>query len=452
MIFEKPENLKVKRIGGSWYLIYRNYEKVYLLNNTGLDMLLAIIDGTPTQTLLLNIAEKYQVKVDMIESDYIDFYETIKLIDKGDSTKLSNIHNKEEQVILRNRVSRNILSAVLELTNGCSFDCLHCYLDKNNTIFQDYDRVIWVLDELNKCGCYSILLTGGEPLIHPDFVKIYKYASEIGFKVSVYTNGYFLSDDIVDIFKKYPPSMLAITLYGFDKESYSAFTKVSDSFENVSNNLQQYSDLGIPIKTRTQLHKLNYHDIEKYKLLAASFGLNFSLRSFVCPPNNDDQYFDKINLNLPPEDIVYYEKKYKDPIVDSTNDLVQQMKNTTPSQFNSIEWVCGGGITSCLIDCEMKMSPCVQIREPNVKLDELNIIDAWYELGDKLEMLIRDKQVTNLAADCKGCVYKENCNICVAWILRINEPFMKDFVDEYMCKIAQIRYCGAIKKYIKEKI
>ncbi len=53
MIFEKPENLKVKRIGGSWYLIYRNYEKVYLLNNTGLDMFLAIMDGTPTQTLLL---------------------------------------------------------------------------------------------------------------------------------------------------------------------------------------------------------------------------------------------------------------------------------------------------------------------------------------------------------------------------------------------------------------
>ena len=158
-------------------------------------------------------------------------------------------------------------------------------------------------------------------MIHPDFVKIHRYAPEFGFKVTVYKNGYFLSDDIVYMFKKYTPSMLDITLYGFDKESYKAFTKISDSFDNASKNLQNYSDLGIPMKTRNQLHRLNYHDIDKYKLLAASFGLNFSLCSFVCPPNNNDQYHEKINLNLPPDDIVYYEKQYKDPVVESTNHL-----------------------------------------------------------------------------------------------------------------------------------
>ena len=158
-------------------------------------------------------------------------------------------------------------------------------------------------------------------MIHPDFVKIHKYAPEIGFKVTVYTNGYFLSDDIVDMFKKYTPSMLDITLYGFDKESYKAFTKTSDSFDNASKNLQKYSDSGIPITTTTKLYRLNYHDIDKYKLLDSSFGLNFSLRSFVCSPNNNDQYHEKINLNLPPDDIVYYEKQYKDPVVESTNHL-----------------------------------------------------------------------------------------------------------------------------------
>ncbi len=110
---------------------------------------------------------------------------------------------------------------------------------------------------------------------------------------------YFLSDDIVDMFKKYTPLMLDITLYGFDKESYKAFTKTSDSFDNASKNLQKYSDSGIPITTTTKLYRLNYHDIDKYKLLDSSFGLNFSLRSFVCSPNNNDQYHEKINLNLP---------------------------------------------------------------------------------------------------------------------------------------------------------
>lgn len=103
--------------------------------------------------------------------------------------------------------------------------------------------------------------------------------------------------------------------------------------DNASKNLQNYSDLGIPMKTRNQLHRLNYHDIDKYKLLAASFGLNFSLRSFVCSPNNNDQYHEKINLNLPPDDIVNYEKQYKEPVVEGTNHLLQQMKNKHTSQF-----------------------------------------------------------------------------------------------------------------------
>ena len=170
-------------------------------------------------------------------------------------------------------------------------------------------------------------------MIHPDFVKIHKSAPEIGIKVNLYTNVYFLSDDIVDMFKKHTPLMLDITHYGFDKESYKAFTKISDSFDNASKNLQNYSDSGIPMKTRNQLHRLNYHDIDKYKLLAASFGLNFSLRSFVCSPNNNDQYHEKINLNLPPDDIVNYEKQYKDPVVEGTNHLLQQMKNKHTSQF-----------------------------------------------------------------------------------------------------------------------
>lgn len=70
--------------------------------------------------------EKYKVQVDMIESDYKVFYETIKPINKEDSNKLANINNREEQVILRNRINRNMLSTVLELTNGCCFDWLHC--------------------------------------------------------------------------------------------------------------------------------------------------------------------------------------------------------------------------------------------------------------------------------------------------------------------------------------
>ena len=62
MKLEKLENLRVKRIGDSWYLIYKNYEMVYLLNNTGLDMFFAIMDVMPIKTLFLKIAKNIRYK------------------------------------------------------------------------------------------------------------------------------------------------------------------------------------------------------------------------------------------------------------------------------------------------------------------------------------------------------------------------------------------------------
>lgn len=63
MKYETPATfLRVKKIGSSWYLIYRNYEKVHLLNNTGLDMFLAIMNGIPMrrQCSILLIYIKYK--------------------------------------------------------------------------------------------------------------------------------------------------------------------------------------------------------------------------------------------------------------------------------------------------------------------------------------------------------------------------------------------------------
>ncbi len=78
----------------------------------------------------------------------------------------------------------------------------------------------------------------------------------------------------------------------------------------------------------------------------------------------------------------------------------------------------------------MNMSLCVQIRETQMKLDKLSVNDAKIKLSEKIEILLCDEQVRNIADVCRICSYGEDCNICQAQILRINEPFMKDFADE----------------------
>jgi len=49
-----------------------------------------------------------------------------------------------------------------------------------------------------------------------------------------------------------------------------------------------------------------------------------------------------------------------------------------------------------------------------MELDKLSVNDAKIKLGEKIEILLCDGQVTNIADVCRICSYREDCNICQA--------------------------------------
>ena len=55
-----------------------------------------------------------------------------------------------------------------------------------------------ILDEIKDAGCLWLLLTGGEPLLRPDFLEIYQYAKHKGFLLTLFTNGTLLTPHIAD--------------------------------------------------------------------------------------------------------------------------------------------------------------------------------------------------------------------------------------------------------------
>jgi len=47
-------------------------------------------------------------------------------------------------------------------------------------------------------------------------------------------------------------------------------------------------------------------------------------------------------------------------------------------------------------------------------LDKLSVNDAKIKLSEKIEILLCDEQVSNIADACRICSYREDCNICQA--------------------------------------
>jgi len=92
--------------------------------------------------------------------------------------------------------------AQIDLTNRCNMNCPICFANANTAGFvyePGYDEIIRqlrVLRELRPTPCTAIQFTGGEPTIHPDFLRILAECGRMGFShVQAATNGLRLADE-----------------------------------------------------------------------------------------------------------------------------------------------------------------------------------------------------------------------------------------------------------------
>lgn len=90
----------------------------------------------------------------------------------------------------------------LQITERCNFNCLHCFNAADNAVPKEqmsFEQIDDILDQAVDCGVASVLITGGEPLVHPDFMKIADLIAQKGLSMfELNTNGYFLTEEILD--------------------------------------------------------------------------------------------------------------------------------------------------------------------------------------------------------------------------------------------------------------
>lgn len=98
-------------------------------------------------------------------------------------------------VSLHARVPRQVSIA---LTNRCDLACAHCYAPKSRDELR-FDIVARWLRELDEHGTLGVGFGGGEPTLHPEFVKICQYAAhETRLSVSFTTHGHHINNELAE--------------------------------------------------------------------------------------------------------------------------------------------------------------------------------------------------------------------------------------------------------------
>lgn len=161
------------------------------------------------------------------------------------------------------RDARVPLSFDIELTARCNNDCSHCYINlpasdraarESELTLAEIARIAGEAVELGALWC---LLTGGEPLLRPDFADIYLALKRKGLLVSVFTNATLVNADHVELFRAHPPRDLEVTVYGATKECYEAVSRVPGSYDAFMRGLDMLLRAGVPVRLKAMAIRSN---------------------------------------------------------------------------------------------------------------------------------------------------------------------------------------------------
>jgi len=155
------------------------------------------------------------------------------------------------------RLRRRLFLLHLDLTWRCPLACHHCYLGPGTAPgAQELSGRDWsaFLEEARRLQVVRVVLSGGDPMLHPDFREILQRCAALGFSVLVKTTGWRLGEPgLVDLLAAVPFLSVDLSLHHLDPEMHDAFTGRPGSHRVALNTIRALQQRGIPIRITRSL-------------------------------------------------------------------------------------------------------------------------------------------------------------------------------------------------------
>lgn len=153
---------------------------------------------------------------------------------------------------------------VWNITRRCNLKCVHCYSDSDAREYPGeltWEQCVAVVDDLAEYGVPAVLLSGGEPLIHPRFFELAGYARSKGLRLTLSTNGTLIDRETALRLKALEFSYVGISLDGIG-ETHDHFRGRSGAFLRAMEAFRNCKAVGQKVGLRLTLSAANVADLD----------------------------------------------------------------------------------------------------------------------------------------------------------------------------------------------
>lgn len=319
------------------------------------------------------------------------------------------------------------LSASMEWTFRCNLACRHCYARFLG--HEHWDRptadIEAALANLADAGVLFLTITGGDPLIRPDFRRLYLHAKELGFVISLFTNATMITADLAAFLAQHPPRRVEISAYGATAATYESVTQRAGSFAQFQRGLEFLQAAGLNVNVKAMLLTLNLHEFEQIKDAAIRINVPFRYDALVSPRLDGDKT--PLAWRLSPEETTrlhFYDAEDQRKFA-----VLAGAPPPPPRQERLFE--CGAGRLVLHVDPLCQAHPCMQWRHQPLDLMAQPLRAAWP--GHVRAILAQPPE----SGECNTCSKRHLCNYCPA-IARL-ETGSTSSPSLFHCRLAEAR-------------
>jgi radical SAM protein with 4Fe4S-binding SPASM domain len=337
-----------------------------------------------------------------------------------------------ERIRGRTTSKRVPLYGSLELTYRCNLRCAHCYLDGQHESPPELqelstEEIFDIVDQIVNEGCLFLLLTGGEPLVRPDWREIYLYAKRKGLLVTLFTNGTRIREEDAELLAEWPPVAVEISLYGATAETYERITGIAGSYTQCIRGIQSLIDHSVPFRLKTPLMTLNKQELRSIQLFSSNIGGEHRYDPILRPAADGD--LTPYQFRLQPQEIAEIEQSDPRKVQSWEKECEGTSGQKIPSGYL---YNCRAGIESFHINPWGKVSLCLDAREPTYDLRRGDFHQAWTEFIPEVRYALHSSDYI-----CGECDLRALCPQCpVLSKMEFGDP---EHPSTYLCKLTHRR-------------
>ena len=350
------------------------------------------------------------------------------------------------------------------MTGGCNLACQHCWIAPTYQAnggtggHLDYDLFALAIKEGLPLGLSNIKLTGGEPLLHPDFVKFVELIKEKELGLVIETNGTLMTQSLAHHLKKNSTLRhISVSLDGATAATHDPFRGVKGSFEKAVQGIRYLVEAGFRPQVIMSLHIGNVDEIEALVRLTENIGAG-SVKFNLIQSTGRGEAMATRGRTLGIQNLIELGKWVESDLQKSTS---ISLYYSWPVAFFSIKRLVNDAIGRCGIFGILgilstgRIAMCgIGMEIPELSYGQIGIdcvADIWY--FNKVLIALRQDLPDKLQGICGDCIFRQQClGSCVADNFHQSHSLV---APHWFCKQAEqsgLFPAGRVQKQQKIKI